>query len=295
MNRTHIAIFAVLAALALVGASAASSEIYAVDAEHDLAADDQIDQFHSEGVVTGQADNIDLTLTASESSDDVAADQLTDAGRLYIEVDYQEDIDRTLRFYIPDDYFEPYEDQSMTVHNADVQAEMEPVQGGNFTAVTVHTDGPTTATLEISTVESRLWKIRHDARDWVGDATGVSLPSLAGGEENPWEYIDSRSFAGNESVSVPADATVQYAAGETNSETTWLEVPACNRAETPVCTVSQSNETAVIAENAPDAPQVRYNTDTSFSDRVGAGFREVMTEASAQLERVRSTLSGVLS
>jgi len=293
MNRRYTVLFAVVAALMLTGSSVASTEIYGVDADHDLADDDRISEFESEGVVTGEADNLNLTLTASKTSEHVATDQLTDAGKLYLEVDYDEDIARTLRIYVPDDYFEPHTDKGMTVHNADVTATMEPVEDGNYTAVTIHTDGPTEAVLEISTVESRIWKARHDTQDWVSKATGFELPTI-GGTSNPWTYVDSSEFSGDGSASAPSGATVQYNAAEDATEATWLEAPECS-AETPVCTVEQGNETSVLAANESDVPQVRYKTDASIGDRIGAGVREVTVVAERQLETIRERISEVMA
>lgn len=293
MKRRYALLFVVaFAAVALAGFGAAGSEIYAVDNNHELADDDQIEQFESEGVATGEADDIDLELTIAEDSDDVQADRFTDAGRLYLEVDYQEDIDRTLRIYVPDEYFHPYEDQSMTTHTDDVTAEMEPIDAGNYTAVTVHMDGATKTTLEVSTVESTIWQYRDGTFDWLDGSLGVDVPRLGGSGDEPWEYVDSRQFAGDERVSISADATVQYDAADNNSETVWLEVPSCS-ADAPVCTVSQGNETAVLADNASDVPQIRYSEETSLGDRFSAGFREVMEEVRTTVDNVRSGISEV--
>ncbi|APX98695.1 hypothetical protein [Natronorubrum daqingense] len=296
MKRTLIlAGIIVFALVVVVGLSAADSEIYAVDDSHTLDDDRQIEEFETDGHTTGEADDLDLEMTISEDSEHVSTDPMTDIGTTYIELDYQEDIDRTIRFYVPQEYFHPYEDQSLSV-DGDATAEMEPVEGGEYTAVTVHTEGEGTYVLETSSVESSLWDHRNSAYDWMDDATGYEVPRFAGsGDGEEWEYVESREFAGDDTVSVDVNATVQHDAGESNNETSWVHTPECSGSGEAMCTLEQGDEQLIMTDNhTNETAQVRYKTDTSLTDNLRAGLNEVRSDIDAWISNVQNALSEVV-
>lgn len=292
MKRTLTLVLVLVAAAGVLGL-ASGSEIYAVDGDHDLDDQSAIDEYESEGVVTGEADDIDLEFTVSDSSEHVDADPFIDSGTMYVQLDYQEDIDRSIRFHVPSEYFHPYEDQSLSTHGG-ADAEMEPIDGGNYTAVTAHMDGNGTVVLEVSTVESTLWEYRSGAYDWLDDATGYEVPRIAGsGEGSEWQYVDQREFAGNETVSVDQGATVQYDRSNSSNESTWTNAPKCGT-DAQICTVEQGGEQIIMTDNANETAPVRYKADTSLMDNISAGLNEVVDEVNSQIESFQNAFSEVV-
>jgi len=179
MTRANYALAALLVASLLI-TPAAGSDIYGVDRNHDLAGDSAIEQFETEGVASGTADDLDMQLSIAKDCADVGHDPMVAPPQRCLQVQYNEEVARTVRVYVPSEYWTPFEDQSMESTNGEVAAEMEPISGRDYTAITLHFDGKTDAVFSVNMVESKLWSARQKATSWSTAAlTSTSRRSRA--------------------------------------------------------------------------------------------------------------------
>lgn len=293
MNKTLIASFA-LAILLIAGVSVgAAGDIYGVDGNHDLDSEQAVDQYQEDGIATGDADDLNLKMTITEDCSEVGHDPLVSPPQTCLKVDYDEEVARTIRVYIPRDYWIPHDQQNMRSVDGDVTAEMEPIQDRQYTAITIHLSGESESVFTISEVQSGLWGARERMYRTVNGSVGINTPRIAGSDNTPWKYVSSSEFTANESYSVQSEATVQYDARPGYNETSWQPVPDCgSRAEAPVCTLERNDGKIIIPEDNDNVPTVRYNTQASISEKVSSGIREVRSTITERFDGLRGLFGG---
>lgn len=259
-----------------LGAVGAAQPVTQIDADHPLTSEDAIDRFESDGVARGNLTRLDIGLTIAESDDkaDIAGYH-TDMNNEFVCIDYREGLDRRLRIFIPDDYFQPRpgEVESLTSSHT---ATFEPTAGGNYTAVTVAFQGTGRACFAFSAEAGIYFSARDWSADIVNQSTGWEVPRLSGGEQQ-WSYPPEDALEGNTTYEVPSESgslTLQYDADRT-SERTWLRVPGCDDpAEQRVCRYTK-NGTVTVLSTADDPPQLRYKHGTDAGAGLGAVMRDI--------------------
>jgi len=129
----------VVAAVAPASVAVGQESVYEADTSHELATNESIATFEDEGVVSGDVHGLNMSLTVAEDADDAGLnDWITrSSGRVFLRVDYNEELDRTVRFYLPQEYASPQLKQGLEAQNSDLTADLEPTHDRNHTAVTV--------------------------------------------------------------------------------------------------------------------------------------------------------------
>lgn len=295
-RRTLIAVGLVVLALVTVAGVGMASDIYAIDDNHELDSDHQVEQFDDAGVATASVDAPDVDLTVAKQSDDVEHDAIVDGTKTYLRVQYNEDVPRTVRVYVPRDYWTPYEDQRLDSADGSISAEMEPINSREHSAITMHFDGEADVVFEISNTQASLWSVRERGYETVNGTTGYQLPRLSGSENNPWTYVAPTEFAGDETYAVnDTSATIQYNAAEDDSDSVWVPVAGCQGAtDQPVCTLDRGDEVIIVPDDGDDAPTVRYKSDASFTEDLAGGFREVGEMFDGYIGELQDAIGGIL-
>jgi len=253
-----------VALVALVG-TASSSTVLAVDDEHQLARGDSIEEYRSSGSTSTSLVQVDMSLMVAESHTDVGLEGVgyTDFDTTYIKVEYREELARTVRIYLPAEYFRPRPKEGLEAVESDVVAELKPVDGRNYTAITIRVDGPTTAVFEVSKQAGVVFGGRAEARDLLENGTGVELPSVSRSGE--WSYVETTGLESNTTAVINTrgkDLTLQYDTEPSANKTSWLKVPTCGDESAPVCRFSREGEgqedRVYLLARSTEVPDIRY-------------------------------------
>jgi len=269
MQRLVLLCLAVLA----VTAAGAQTTTTTIDAQNPLVEQTTINEFERSETVTRNLSQVDMEVTVAEDGTDAGlTGPRIDSMQTYLRLDYDEGISRTIRIYVPSEYFEPRVQRSLSAANGGPDAQLTPTANGTMTAVTIEVSGPTDSPYAISAVAGDVWAVRSWARDKTENTTGWEFPTLAGGEQ--WQYID----AGTYSTSAPARingtaATIQYQAGTAN-DTAWLPVPECDDPSSQaVCSLEERNATIIMSSQ--DSPRVRYKYGTDPLSDLGSAVNDL--------------------
>lgn len=288
-KQVFLTIVLVMATLAAgVTPGSATTEVVAIDYTHDLDEEQAIEQYEEDGVVTDSIAAPAMDLTIADSREDVDRGSVILDTDTYLRVQYHEDVERTIRVYIPDDYWEPFEDHSLQSVDGNVDAEMEPVRvnGQDYSAVTLHFDGQADAVIAINGVEDGLWNIRHTATDMLNESVPFELPSLSSPDENPWQHVDSSDLSSGDYDTESNDVMVEYDATPDSEDMTWVEAPSCDSSE-PVCTMDRSGNVTIVPDDSENPPAIRYKTEPTLRDNIGTGIRSIQAEAQGLIDGIK--------
>lgn len=241
-------------------------------------------EYEQAGVATADVAAPDLEITVAKEHEDVDVDGFhNDYSNEWVRVEYKEEIERTIRFYVPSNYWKPYYDESVDAVTGDqVTAKFVPVEGGRYTAVSITFDGPTTAVFPASQAQGVTWSFwsREDAK--LENATGVST-GIGGTDQ--WNYAQATDWSNGtyvvENVSDPDRVMIQYDAGVGSSESVWLRVPNGESSRTPVYYFVRSSASAssdaggeratiVVVSKQEDPPAIRLKKNASTRDGLGS-------------------------
>jgi len=246
-----------------------------IDTSHPLTDDAHIDTFEREGVTSADFAQVDLNVTVAEGSDAAGLDGFyLDTGNVYLRLDYDETVDRTIRFYIPSEYFAPRVQRTLEPTRGNTPISLTPVRDGEMTAVSIDVDGQTDSTYAISTAAGGIWSIRSSARERAENQTGWELPTLAGGSEQ-WQYIRAGSYSSSSPARInDTSATIQYETDAPDGTTQWLPVPACDDPSTQaVCSLEDQNATIIMSSQ--DSPRIRYKSSTDLLSDLGGAINDL--------------------
>lgn len=292
------------AALAGVAVGPVAAEPRTIDADHALATTDSVEQFQEEGVASAQLDAFDLTLTVADRAEDVGLNEWTrsSAANTYLRVDYDEEIARTVRIYLPNEFFTPRAHAQFgpeETHNGSATPTMafEPV-GDEYTAVTLTLDGQTDSVFAVSTLTGGVFSVRKRVDKLLNSTAGWSLPSLSGTTE--WQYVPQTALSGaNVTTTIHVNTTtadeiaVQYDVG-TGNETRWLPVEGCESLDAEVCRLATdagpNGTTITLLSTTSDTPAIRYAANPSASDSVSS----IIDELGSLPERIWDDVTGIL-
>lgn len=279
-----------------------SSYILTIDENTGLTDQDTIKEFQRSESVTADVPELDMQITVTTDKREISNDAVS-PGLLkrYIAVDYNEEIARTVRFYVPAEYVTPRIKRNVDADGAEVSAEYEPVDGGNYMAVTVYLGGETEAILPANEVFGSYVDTSGSIYGWVENKTGVPIPQLGKSGQVQWQYPPEHVLQGaNATYHIPmdpdkhtvADMTIQYDNSGPNTEPTWLVVPACEDTTDPVC-VTPRNETAVLFTSATEAPPVRYKHGTDRVSEAGSAWHDLKQGWDGLIEKVGGLVGGL--
>lgn len=276
-TNTRLLVLALVITLSATGAAAATADTWTVDTDHDLTRDSAIQRYEDTGKASANLNQFDARLSVASTHDALNVSGVhADTTQTFVQLQYSESIDRTIRIYIPDDYFSPYRDTSVAALEDDsTTASLTPVQSRNYTALEVTVTEPGTYTFAVNDIRGGLSAGREAGRELVRNSTGWTVPSLGGSGQ--WQYINPSNLTGSNvatiNVTSGETAVIQYNAGESDSEN-WLTVPDCDGSDVAVCYYTQSgdNDTVFVRSGVSDPPEVRYKTN-------GGGLMESVNAA----------------
>lgn len=292
----------VLVAVSLLGMTVAA-DTTTLDDDTALTHESQIEQFKDEGVATADVTVPHMTITVATESEDVGLDGIryTDFDTTYLRIEYRESIPRTVRIYVPDDYWYPHPDE-IDSESSDSTAAMEPTSSGDYSAVTVHFEGETDAVFGIRKQASMVFSARNQSTRFISNETGIDLPQVDG-RQDQWEYVPTSDL--NESTfaidSEGGDLAVQYDRANTTdpSEQRWRTVPDCSTtmgSRAPVCEYEDRStpDAANILIRDDNPPDIRYNRDTGVLTDVRAAVGELTDVPRDVYRDAKELVTGVL-
>ncbi len=263
-----------LLVVTLIMSPAAAQTITTVDANHGLTKDSAKASFEKNGVAEASLTAPDMTITvASELSQCGVEDwTVSDIRNDFVCIEYDEEIDRELRFFIPNEYWHPYVRESVSPIHGNVTASFEPVEDGEFTAITATVTEPTTIVWPVNAESSWFAERKDSTIANVEELTGVGVA-----DGDAWQYA---TLSGNGTgYSVRAPNGTEALTVEFNTSDGWVMVPDEETAYAPVYAqeyVGRNDRVVLITTNSSETPlEVRYKTDSSNTDRIAAAMREV--------------------
>lgn len=287
----------VVATLSPVATVARADDVVTIDSRHGLAERSAIDDYERSGVSTASLDAPAMRLTVAESHQDVGLSGFhLDMDTRYLRIEYNETVPRTIRLYIPSEYWYPVTFEGREAETSDVTADFRPTADGRYTAVTVRLTGKTDAVFDVPAAASFVFWGRDASREAVANTTGYEPPEI-GPTATEWRYVpegqlDNSSYPIN--VSEDASPTIQYDAEPAEGEERWLAVPECGNAHAPVCTFEKQgvDDRVFVLSQTADAPSVRFQPGTDYAASGRSVWSELELIPSRFFEDLGSLLGG---
>lgn len=304
MKRVFTITVTVLVALALVAATpVAAEEVYTVDEDTGLDNPDTRSAYEKTGVVETNVPGLDMTITVAEDAQDAGLDTHNPGVmHTYIRVEYHEEIDRTVRFYVPAEYVEPRLKEDVQAQNTDAVAMYEPVAGGEYMAVTIQFQGQTDATFPVNWAFGSYISMRDSAYDTIENTTGFSPPRLGTQGHTQWQYPPEGALAGdNATYHLPTnpeknesldEMTIQYDNKPDSEETAWMTMPRCDQTVEPVCVTERDGEPVLFSTSSEAVPPIRYKHGTDRSAEVRGAIEELKHGWRGAIEKVKGFFGG---
>lgn len=254
------------------------------------------ESFKSDGRVTVNVTAPDLTLTVAKEQEDVDLRGFhNDYSNEYLRIQYDEDLSRTIRFYVPSNYFGPYFDERVESVGGDAAAiKLVPVLDGKYTAVTIELTGKTDAVFKISQTKGKTWSFWSQQDDKIENVTGVSS-GISGTEQ--WNYAKSEEWSDDGTLTIgnvsnPKKVLIQYNAGQ-GEEAVWLKVTSKQDRDGPYYFVRESssdgNATIVVVSESSTPPAVRVQRHATAR----AGIGSILSDWGRTLDRASSFFDGL--
>lgn len=289
MRRTNwiLAVGLAVALLATGGAIAAEgADLYEVDASHGLAMDASISDFRSDGIATGDVDDLDASLTIAEKKRNVGRSDVVvplDTTTDFLRVEYREDIDRTLRIWIPSEYMTPYVRESVDAVGSDHVATVEPARG-DYLQVVVRVTEPGTVVIPLEKDKAASYSILGSYRDRAESVTG---------EETEWQYLDRDELADEHTTKIEVENTdtvlLQYDVRPDDPQETWVNVPEGKAARNDgvyYYTPESQNGTVYLVTQGETPPGVRLKQNAGPRDRVTGAVRDARENVNRIVDRL---------
>ncbi len=289
-------LLALVLVLSVVGAPAAADGMAAIDADHGLTDRERIEQFETEGVASTTLTSPQMRLTVAETHEAVGLRGFRlDYDKRYLRVQYNETVDRTIRFYIPSEYWYPITSEIEAV-DGDVTAQMEPAGDGRYTAVTLTLTDPVDLVFEVPKQASFVFWGRSKSREVVNNTTGYQPPRL--GDDQEWKYVPEGELENESTYPVETakdgDVTLQYDTDPTAGVESWRTVPECSGNDVPVCYYEKAGvdgQVFVLSKTA-DPPQVRFKQGTDVSATAESSARELWDIPSQVMDDISKLFNG---
>lgn len=270
MSRTQltVAVGVLVALLAVSIGGVAADDVTAIDNSHDLDSDWATDRYADEGYVEGDVDIYDMQLTVAEDREDVADTPLITDTSDWVRIEYNEEVERTLRITLPKDYGQPYERAGVESITSDHDVDLEPVKDGEFLQLTVEVDGPTEIVIPLE------WdgQLSYTILDRVSDRVDRLQEWNPLSADADWQYIESGDLEGDNAMTIADhdDVLVEVDARPNQPDDRWVPAPRSN-ADQPVYWYTQDGNNgteAIVVSTTDDAPNIRYAEDHDLIDQI---------------------------
>jgi len=277
MTRGTTTLLAALLVVTLLTPAALAQTRTTIDDDHALESEGQQAAFVQEGVATADLTAPDMQLTVATEHDDAGCEIdgfHSDLRNDYLCVEYTEEVDRTIRLYVPAEYWTPYVRENVSPVAGDQSATFEPIRDNGYTKVTFQVTEPGTYAWKINAEASLASGAKERTLENIEKVTGVGMPNAS-----TWSYIKPEQLAGNNSAYVVrapngTDALVmeyQTASGE------WAQVPDEAESYAPVYyeTKNGVDDRVYVFATSTEAPEVRYKTEAAATTQIGAAIRQI--------------------
>jgi len=289
MKSHRVLLAVVLVVSAVAGAAvpgAATANVLDIDADNPLTTADAKQTYQDTGSVTVETSQVDMSITVAKQKEQVGIDGWApnDYTNEYIRIDYREDISRTIRFYVPAGYNEPYIDQNIeSIDGDDANISLEPVNDGVYTAVEITVDGPTNAAFAVSQSKGEWYDVISQKEGVIENSTGVGV-----GLDNStqWNHLSQSDWkdgvARIEGVD-PSRVAVQHDADVSDDRIVWLETPSGVDEDARTYyivrnrTTTQNGDTVadlVLVSDEETPPAVRWKQEKQPTDLLGSIVRD---------------------
>lgn len=301
-NLADLAIYAIILAAVVAAAVtggvtlASGADVYAIDTNHPLATHEAVETYQDEGYVHGDVPGLNMSISVSQTHDQVGLTGWghTDINRHYLRVQYNESIERTVRFYIPAGMWHPYVSEGVDAENTDVTADLFPTDDGDYTAVTIHLTGETDAVIPISVEAATVFRVRDATKSVVENLTGLDLPSW-GGEQ--WQYLPETAFTSQNTTTAlktnDSGLRIQYDALLNSTEERWISVPQCSEAvsDDPVCRFTRTDSGDVyLMRRSNESVTIRYRHGSGVIPDVSAVVNELVEGVDRFLDDIQEAI-----
>lgn len=273
--------------VALVGAVplASAEKVYTVDESTGLDDSDSIATYADGEAVAADVQGLEMTVTVADDRRDAGVNAYTSGVmHTYFRVEYREGVDRTVRFYVPSEYFQPRLKEDLQATNDDAVAMLEPVAGGEYTAVTIQFRGQTDATFAVNDAFGAYLSTSDDAYGTIENVTGYQMPRLGAQGHEQWQYPPEGALVGeNATYHIPTDPeqndsmdmTIQYDNTPDSEEASWHAVKDCENQVEPVCVTSRDGDPVLFSASGEDVPPIRYKHGTDHVSNAKSGWEEL--------------------
>jgi hypothetical protein len=296
----HLVALLVLALLA-VGAASGTGGVIALGEDHGLSDNASVERFNEEGVAATNVTVVDFGLAISTDHDRIAIPGArVDAAKIWMCADYREDIPRTVKFDVPDDYIEPRPGDRQSVTSGHT-IRYRPRADENATRVSIEFDGAARACWHFRATTGTYFGVRHGLDAWLNETVGFSMPSL--GSAASWERVPPVTWSDSNPTqhriqTNGSEMTMQFDNDPAGDAESWINVPTCDNPETqPVCRVDAYNETtenrtATLLSMQDDPPPVRYKRATDRSAMGRGALADIAQALGSFAEDIASFFGG---
>lgn len=283
MTRRLSVFIAVLLTVALVAAMPVAAqedtdaEVTDLGTEHPLAANATADEFERTGYVSGELSRYRISMAAAEAGGDVGlTPSLTrDARNDYLQIEYNESHERTLRILLPRAYITPYTMEQVDAIGSGHTASYEPARSGDYLAVTITFSGAGEAVLPLQKDSSAGGALLETVDNRVKQLTGISPL----GRNGQWRYLDGSEVASDPAYPVNAtseDVLIQYDARPNEAEEVWLNAPEGEQNGVPVYYFERDSDSQLYVVSADESqPDIRLKTEPSRTDEIRGDINDI--------------------
>lgn len=281
MRRT---VLVLLALLAVSGAVAGQATRLTLDANHALDSDEKQVQYQRTGEATAELVAPDMNITVAAEHDMCDIDGFhSDLRNDYLCIGYGEAIERSIRIYIPAEYWSPYVRETVEPVAGGVPATYQPVDGGQYTSVTVTLDEPGMYAWPVNAEAAYFAGAQDRTLENVEKVTGIGAP-----ETEEWQYIPPSKLGGNQSAYVvrAPNGTDALVMEYQQSDGEWTTVPDEEKGYAPVYYQDTASEDQVyVFATDNTSAEVRYKTEATSVDELASAWREIAS-AGTRIEEI---------
>ena len=261
-----------------VSSPAGESEVTKIDADHGLLDDDAISTFESEGSVSVDLEQVDAKVTVATSKSEVGIDRsdaiaTTDAGNYFIRIEYNEDIDRTIRLWIPAEYVGPYDRADVSSLSSDHEVDYNQVRDRQYLEILVGVEDQSDIVLPVGRLGGGVEALVSERVDAVESAVGGHF-----GTGDDWKYLDNES--GEERVIDldidPDNAILQFDVAGDPADPRWINIPEGETRGIPVYYHVDSNGSMYLVVTADEDLDIRYKEESSITDHARGAINDAI-------------------
>lgn len=254
-----------------------------IDADHPLATNESARTYENTGTVSADLNVPDSRLVITEDlaecglHEGTLSDHLTSVKSDFVCFKNREDIETTVRLFLPQGYWTPYVREKKQSLRKKTTATLQPVKDGRYQSIEFDAPAGEMVVFEIPEHTQAVYYAVERPKGRIEKLTGIDLS----GKDEPWTRIDPTALSGeNSTVRIrteqpPEEVMVQYDTDPGEGES-WLSVPE-NPNDAPTYRFQKQgvNNTVYVVSTVSDPPPVRYKTNQSSGAWLSSGWADI--------------------